>query len=256
MSAVKRKDPEVTFKSEFFDDLYELEANNFWFRSRNALIIWAFGKYFQNVGSFLEIGCGTGYVLNGIRSAFPNLKLSGSELFAEGLKFAKVRLKDVELIELDAKMLDEKDSYDVIGAFDVIEHIQEDELVLRQLHKACKSGILITVPQHMFLWSAIDDYSCHKRRYSRSELERKVEDAGFEIAYIGSFISLLLPILFVSRFQKKRLEEKDLMNELRLPKPINAVLEMVLSFERLLIKNGINFPAGGSLLLCARKVRR
>ena len=69
-----------------------------------------------------------------------------------------------------------RNEFDVIGAFDVLEHIADDELVLSQMHQAVRKGggIILTVPQHSFLWSEIDEYSRHVRRYSVSELKLKL----------------------------------------------------------------------------------
>ena len=80
------------FKPEYFARLAAIEPGHFWFRARNALIQWALGKYFPNAESFFEIGCGTGYVLAGIRENFPRMRLVGSDIFTDGLVFAKARL--------------------------------------------------------------------------------------------------------------------------------------------------------------------
>src|SRR6266496_642137 len=69
------------FEADYFATLAELEADNFWFRSRNRLLIWALQRYFGEANSFMEIGCGTGFVLSGIREALPKLTLFGSEIF-------------------------------------------------------------------------------------------------------------------------------------------------------------------------------
>ena len=63
------------FSAEYFTQLAKLEAGHFWFRSRNRLLIWALRRYFPHASSFLEIGCGTGFVLSGIRQEFPELML-------------------------------------------------------------------------------------------------------------------------------------------------------------------------------------
>jgi len=85
------------FDVEFFPKLMEVEAGNYWFECRNRLLVWALDRYFPKADSFLEIGCGTGFVLSGIRQEFPRLNLSGSEIFSEGLIFAEKRLPDVNL---------------------------------------------------------------------------------------------------------------------------------------------------------------
>src|SRR5688572_3870646 len=114
------------FAADEFEQLYELEESNFWFRSRNNLIKHLFGKYLGNRQSDVcEIGCGTGFVLKGLTS-LSNLSLSGSEIHVTGLKYAKKRLPHVELFQADATDLPFKNKYDAIGAFDVLEHITED----------------------------------------------------------------------------------------------------------------------------------
>ncbi len=76
------------------------------------------------------------------------------------------------MLQFDACAIPYKAEFDVIGAFDVIEHIEEDTAALTQMYQALKpgGGLLITVPQHRFLWSAVDEMSYHKRRYHRNEL--------------------------------------------------------------------------------------
>jgi SAM-dependent methyltransferase len=242
------------FELKLFEQLASLEAKNFWFRSRNQLVFWALKKYFPDAQSFLEVGCGTGYVLSGIETQFPDLKLQGSEIFTRGLNFASERLTNAELFQMDARNIPFDQEFDVIGAFDVIEHIQEDTLVLSELYRATKQGILLTVPQHPWLWSQADDYAHHVRRYRAQELKAKVEAAGFRIIRTTSFVSLLLPLMLASRLkQRKPQQDYDLTAELDLSKGLNSTLEFVMNIERKLIQMGISFPAGGSLLLVAHK---
>ena len=73
------------FKSTYFSDLAGLEKANFWFQSRNSLILWALKKYFPALSSIMEVGCGTGFVLSGVSEAFPSARLVGSEIFVAGL---------------------------------------------------------------------------------------------------------------------------------------------------------------------------
>lgn len=128
------------FEANFFAQLIKVEANNFWFRARNQLIIWALKRYFPNARNFLEIGCGTGFVLSGIQQAFPNMHLSGSEIFNQGLEFAKQRVIGADLFQMDARKIPFIDEFAVIGAFDVLEHIQEDTTVLNEIYKSTQRG--------------------------------------------------------------------------------------------------------------------
>jgi SAM-dependent methyltransferase len=239
-----------------FAELARLEAGNFWFRARNRLIEWALRRYFPGAQRFFEVGCGTGYVLAGIAEALPALAVTGSEAAAEGLAFAARRVPRATLLQTDARHVPFRHEFDVAGAFDVIEHIEDDDSVLRALGEAVRpgGGLLITVPQHRFLWSEFDARAGHVRRYRAAELSAKVIRSGFEIVRMTSFVTLLLPLMFVSRLaQRAPAPGYDPLAELRIARPLNWALERALDLERLLIRSGMSLPAGGSLLLVARR---
>ena len=244
------------FPSERYPVLARFESGNFWFRSRNKLILWILKRYFPGMKTFFEIGCGTGFVISSVASAFPDVSLSASEIDSAGLPFVRQKVERAEIFQMDARHIPFRDQFDVIGVFDVIEHIKEDEEVLNQIYNACKpgGGVIITVPQHPFLWSEVDVYSCHKRRYTKNELIAKIQRAGFEIVDTISFVSLLLPLMFLSRLMtKSKKEDFDPMRELSLPRFLSRILEGVMDFERILIRAGLRFPAGGSLLCVGKK---
>ncbi|MFQ3219018.1 MAG: SAM-dependent methyltransferase [Congregibacter sp.] len=246
------------FKEEFFAELANFEDNNFWFRSRNRLITWALGKYCHNFDSFLEIGCGTGYVLSGVAQVFPDKKTTGSEIFATGLGFAAKRLPDTNLIQMDARNIPFSQEFDVVGAFDVLEHIEEDERVLAQVYNTLKPNgyAVLTVPQHPWLWSKADVHACHVRRYTKSALHRKFEAAGFKIMRSSSFVSLLLPSMAISRLlvRNKKAENFNPLAEFKMAPWMNKTFFNILSIELAAIKAGINFPVGGSRLIVAKKI--
>ena len=244
------------FKDAYFQELVELEARNFWFRARNRLILWALGRYFPGAESFLEIGCGTGFVLSGVAVANPRIRLSGSEISSAGLGYAAGRIPGTDFFQMDARAIPFVEEFDVIGAFDVLEHIEEDDMVLRQMHRAVRpgGGVLLTVPQHKFLWSRTDEYACHVRRYSAQDLVAKVAAAGFRVERMTSFVSLLLPLMMAARARQPATDEQfDPLVELRIGGLANALLVKIMGIERLAIRAGLGFPAGGSLLLVARK---
>jgi len=245
-----------SYSPEFFQMLADLQAASFWFRARNRLIVWALRRHFPAARSFLEVGCGTGFVIEGIRAALPGLTITGSEIYTTGLEFARRRLGAVELLQLDASALPYSGEFDVIGAFDVLEHIEADQIVLQQMYQAARpgGGIILTVPQHMALWSMTDEHARHVRRYAAAELASKVSAAGFDVLRATSFVSLLLPLMAVSRRQLQREGEDRLLSELSIGGLLNSLFEATMTLERLLIERGVSFPIGGSLLLVARKL--
>lgn len=250
------EDKQEGFKPDFYETYAHLESGHFWFQARGRLITWALRKYAPRMSSFLEIGCGTGYVLGHVAKTFPKARLLGSEMFSTGLQFAATRLPGAEFVQMDARDIPFIDEFEGIGAFDVIEHIEDDTLVLQQMHRALKPGgvMLLTVPQHQWLWSQVDDYSCHVRRYAAADLHRKVEAAGFSIIRSSSFVSLLLPAMMISRGTKKqRRGETSETAELEVPKALNALFGFLMWLEYLLVRVGVSFPLGASRLLVARK---
>jgi ubiquinone/menaquinone biosynthesis C-methylase UbiE len=245
------------FPAGAHEHLFRAEPGHFWFRSRNKIILWALRKHFPDARNFFEIGCGTGFVLLGIRSAFQNIELYGSEIYRQGLQFAERRVPDAMLYQMDASHIPFRDHFDVIGAFDVLEHIEDDQSALTEMFKAVKKesgGIIVTVPQHNSLWSVVDEFSRHFRRYSAPELKAKAERAGFHVLKMSSFMSLTLPLLVAARLRQRNVKVKDFdpLSEFRVPRAINSALEAVLSLEREAIQRGLRWPAGSSLLLVAR----
>lgn len=245
------------FDPASFAVLAALEDRNFWFKARNRLILWALQRWQPDTRRHLEVGCGTGYVLSAVRRMFPHAVATGTEVFVAGLTHAAPRLPGVELLQMDARHIPYTDEFDSIGAFDVIEHIEEDERVLAQMCRAMKPGglLLLTVPQHRWLWSAQDEAAHHVRRYTASELREKVRLAGLQVEYETSFVSLLLPLMVISRARQRgrRAAVPSAGGELDLPWWLNATMEAVMGLERTLIKLGVRFPAGGSRMLVGRK---
>jgi hypothetical protein len=117
-------------------------------------------------------------------------------------------------------------------------------------------GIVLTVPQHRWLWSRVDDFARHKRRYARQELVEKVVRSGFQIGYTASFVSLLLPLMLASRWQKESSPDMDGQMEavgLKTGRLANVLLGAVMRIEWMLADAGLPLPFGGSLMLVARK---
>ena len=246
------------FNPEFFQLMVAVEPKHFWFVGRNRILMDVMHKYFPNPGDILEMGCGTGFVLSGLRVTFPRARLSGSDIFTEGLALTAQRVPSAFLFQMDARRIPFQEEFDLVGAFDVLEHIEEDEAVLTQMYQACKpgGGIVLTVPQHRWLWSRVDDFAHHKRRYARAELVEKVVRAGFRIEYTTSFVSLLLPLMLASRGLKKTGADMDEQMEavgLNIGRLANALLGAIMRIEWVLIRVGLSFPFGGSLLLVAKK---
>jgi SAM-dependent methyltransferase len=241
-----------------FDELAELEAGYFWFVTRNELIVGLANKYFPDARRFLEVGCGTGAVLRGLAASRRWQRLVGSELHPAGLAHARRRLpSDVEFVQMDARQIPAAGVFDLTGAFDVIEHIADDEGVLRGMRAATQpgGGIIVAVPQHPWLWSRADDIAHHERRYRRGELEAKLLRNGFEVLFSSSFTALLLPLMAASRLMEGGNEQEgDGFREFRLNRHVNDAFTAILRAEVRMTLAGWKWPAGGSRIVVGRAI--
>jgi SAM-dependent methyltransferase len=243
------------YDAAVFAELAALEPTSFWFRGRSKILVWALARHFPEAESFLEVGCGTGYTLASIRDGRPGLAVAGGDVHAEALEVARGRLPGVPLFKLDACALPFDEDFDVVGAFDVVEHIEDDLEALRNLAAAASpgGGVVLTVPQHPWLWSPVDDAARHQRRYTRKELVGKLRAVGLTPVAVTSFMSLLLPVMAAARKRATVAAEYDFRQEFELPRALDRALEGVVSAERSLLRAGLTFPAGGSLLAVARR---
>jgi SAM-dependent methyltransferase len=239
-----------------YDELHAAEGRHFWFISRSRLIAWAIRRYFPDARSLFDVGCGTGGVLTALRSALPRVRFAAADALLAGLAFARRQLPDVAFAQVDIRRLPYDREFDLIGVFDVLEHLDDDEHALREMYRSTNvgGGLIVTVPQHPFLWSALDEHSRHRRRYTRRDMLATIERAGYTVLRATSFMTLTLPAQLASRLRKQSLAALDPTAEMRLNPVVDRVLGAVCSAERAMIACGVSFPAGGSLLVIARRM--
>lgn len=246
------------FPAERFARLYDAELTNFWYRSRARIIKRLVLAKLSGAAEFLEIGCGTGSLLEFL-SHGTQFRLTGAEAYLDGLKRAKARLPDSEFVQLDAGRLPFQDRFDGVGLFDVLEHLDDDEGALRGVLRALKPGghVFATAPQHPSLWSANDDVAFHRRRYRRGELAAKFRRAGFQVEVENSFVTTLFPLLAISRLLNRRPPAGDpyeaVLRELELAPPLNAALGALMRVDEALIAAGARLPFGGSVVVVGRR---
>lgn len=236
--------------------LQQIQDDSFWFRARNLLIQDLVRRYFPKAQDVLEIGCGSGFVLAGLRTVLPAARLVGAEAYTSGLAYAARRVTaPSEFLQMDARALPYRGQFDLIGAFDVLEHIDEEDEPVAAMAQALKQsgGLLITVPQHRWLWSRVDEISCHRRRYEPGQLARLLRLHGFDVVRETSFVTLLLPLMLAHRAGPGRRADYKPEREFALPVAVQRVFEATLDLERWLIARGLRLPVGGSQVIVARK---
>jgi SAM-dependent methyltransferase len=233
----------ISYEADYLRILADQEERHFWFRSRRRIILDALQRWFPDAQSYLEIGSGTGYIARAIAEAFPTWRVVASDALAE---------RD-GCLRIDARSIPFTSEFDVLGAYDVLEHIEDDRAALNQFRAALRpgGGILLTVPQHTWLWSPADTYARHHRRYRRDELLCKLRECDFEVLGCTSFHTLNLPLFFLrSRFLRATVRDPESSIP---PAPVNWLLEQSMELDRMLIRAGARLPFGVSLMVAARR---
>ena len=234
-----------------YEQMAALDQRHWWYRARREVLAALIRrKALPPAGAkVLEIGCGTGHNL-AMLAEFG--EVDALELDPEARKIAEGRLgKPVLSAPLPQLKGVPRDHYDLIGAFDVIEHIDDDHAALMSIARRLKpSGKLVmTVPAHQWMWSAHDVVNHHVRRYSRSQLQQLIANTPLRLEAIGFFNSLLFPVAVAERMVSK-LRGKD-EADLKLPAaPLNAALEKAFALERHLVGR-VPLPSGLSLFAVA-----
>ena len=237
---------------------YDVESNlerfHWWFVGRRKLFKVLFSSLdLQNDLRIIDIGCGVGSNLRLLQSM--RSKLVGMDSEMHSLLLTKQNLPAVPLVNGDLMKLPVKaDAIDLILASDVLEHLDEDTLGIREIHRTLKreGKVLFTVPAFRSLWGVQDIVGMHKRRYSKKELMTKIEGEGFKIlrsSYFNFF--LFFPILIGRRILSLLGLRIESENQINLPL-INFFLKTVFSIEPHYLKY-FSFPFGVSIYCIAKK---
>src|SRR5262249_33632656 len=148
-----------------------------------------------------EVGCGTGVVLRALEPICRHGRLTGMDLYEEGLAAARRRLS-CKLIQGDIlRPPPLAEVFDVVGSFDMIAHLEDDRQALRKLAAKTRpgGGLVITVPANPRLWSYFDEANHHCRRYVPDDLAAKAEAAGFAVEYLSHFMATIFPLVWLKR---------------------------------------------------------
>ena len=233
-----------------YQQMAELDDRHWWYRARRRILAELIRREVRLPADarILEIGCGTGHNLQ-MLSGFGHV--DGLELDDEAAALSEKRLGRSILRSPLPQLADVADDYDLIGAFDVIEHIEDDHAALASIATKLKRGgkFMMTVPAHPWMWTAHDVANHHKRRYSKKALRSLVEGSPMRLDRIGYFNSLLFPLAVAERTVSK-LRGKDDGDVSLPPGALNRTLEAVFASERHLVGR-LPLPPGLSLFAVA-----
>lgn len=239
----------------YYAIFFEVQKKHWWFVAKKKIVldhICRFVSMRSDDVEILDIGCGSGLMLNALEQMG---KTSGMDMSDDAIGFSQqIFSGTVKKGFLPNNIPYSPESFSLITALDVIEHVDDDLATLIAIRERLKpeGQAVITVPACMFLWSEHDVLNEHKRRYSLLELKAKLHEAGFTIEKISYFNSLLFPLIVAARFINQVLGRKG-ANEVALPSaPLNFILEKIFGFERFILRF-LNFPIGVSVIAVVRK---
>ena len=240
---------------QVYSRMAAIEDRHWWFVARRRILDQVLRRCvtLPERAEILEAGCGTGGNLP-LLARFG--RVHALEPDAEARAFARAKGGfDIREGRLPAGLPYDPESFDLVAAFDVIEHVEDDRGSLEALAGLLRRDgwLLITVPAFPFLWSRHDVEHHHKRRYRRDEMLRRVTAAGLEPVRATYFNALLFPLIAAVRLLRKALGVEDGADDERVPAgPVNRLLETVFGWERHLVGR-VPLPLGVSLLVLARK---
>ncbi len=234
-----------------YEAMADLDQRHWWYRARREVLAQLIRRRVRPPprARLLEIGCGTGHNL-AMLSQFGTVDALEVDASARALAEKRLGRKvfDAPLPELSGVP---EQTYDMVAALDVVEHIEDDVATIDGIARRLRRGgrLLVTVPAHQWMWSAHDVVNHHKRRYSKRALKALITGSQLRLEAIGYFNSLLFPVAVAERLAAKLRgkEEADLSLP---PAPINQALERVFAAERALIGR-VPLPPGLSLFAIA-----
>ncbi|HEY0049773.1 MAG TPA: class I SAM-dependent methyltransferase [Pyrinomonadaceae bacterium] len=233
-----------------------VEDSHWWFVGRRLILESFLRQIHSALGArdsalkILDVGCGTGANLEMLAQfgAAEGVDVSDSALEfcrAKGLKTHK---------GLAEKLPFDDESFDLVTALDVVEHLDDDAAGLKEMHRVLKSGgrTLIFVPAFMWLWGVQDDISNHRIRYTKKQIVERLEKAGFEIerATYANW-TFFAPILAGRTLMKITGIKPESENNVNVS-ALNGVFGKLFGAERFWLKN-FDFPFGVSIVIVAKK---
>ncbi len=213
-----------------------VEGTHWWFVGRRAIIRSLIETRVrpEKRARILEAGCGTGGNL-ALLAEYGALEAFEYDELARDIARERSGI-GVQPGHLPDGIAQLTGPFELIALFDVLEHLEQDEVSLRALSAllAPDGKIILTVPALQFLWSSHDDLHHHHRRYSKGRLRGVLERADLHVEFISYFNSLLLPAAIIQRVASRFSKHEPVLDDLP-PKAVNALLARIFAAERVLL---------------------
>jgi SAM-dependent methyltransferase len=239
----------------FLDQYHDIERNHWWFRVRGRIIADLIRRHLSipTPLEILNVGAATGRSTELLQNFGHVQSLEYDQPCVDYCR----EVLHLDVIQGSITSLPYADaSFDLVCAFDVVEHVEDDRLAVSELLRVCKPGghVFITVPAFMSLWSEHDEVNFHFRRYRKPQLLGLFSNGTIHRA--SYFNTLLFPPIWLARRLGRLIKKKHSS-----PKPDNEwmqhpvtdkVFGSIFSLERWLLRM-TNLPFGVSLAIIWKK---
>lgn len=239
----------------FYDEYYEIEGRHWWFRGRRRIIESVLDKQLGATTTsrqMLDVGCGTGRMLSFLERWG---EVQGVDADAAAVDYSHQRgHHNVQQLHGSTLPFDDQ-SFDLVSAFDVLEHIDDDRGTAREMVRVLRPGgtVVVTVPAYMALWGAQDEISHHKRRYSRPQLHQLLSGAGLTVRRLSSFNTILFPPIAAIRLGRRLIpQSRELRSDFTMTEPgrTNEILVRAMGSEARILHR-FDLPFGVSMVALA-----
>jgi len=240
-------------RKDLYKELFEVENKHWWHDHKRKLIHQMINKFAEK-GKVLDIGAGTGKILSELK--IKDWEIEGIDGEKEAVKWSQKRGIKIQQADIEKKLGFNKNSFELILVLDVIEHLNNDRQVLKEINRVLKPrGIaIITVPAYQWLFNYWDKMLGHKRRYSRKSLKNIINLDMFKIEHLGYSSMFIFPVAIAVRLVKKltgKIKTSDFQTT-----PLAFISVPIIKFlnyiERMLL-SAISLPFGLSVICVIRK---
>ncbi len=238
---------------------FELERDHWWFQGMRA----AYGVLLQRAIprnqqaetlQVLNLGCGAGETSRWLQQ-FGHV--TSIDAAWDALAWAGKRALSNRVQGLAEQLPFRSHTFDLIAGLGLIEHIETDDVALREMARVCRPGglLLLLTSAHQFLWSHHDRANHHCRRYTAGQLRKLMVGAAWEpfcVSYVNMF---LFPVIVTIRVAQRATgwDVRQTSSDLAMPHPwLNAICRCLLYAEALWLRHG-TLPFGVSLVCLAKR---
>ncbi len=223
-----------------------------WYQARSALLRTALGRYAAGAASALDLGSADGPSVAWFRETVPHT--ASLDIDPRGLGHNGICGSGLALPFADG-------SFDVVSAFDVIEHLEPEETALAQIHRVLRPGgvLLLSVPAYQWAWTDHDVANGHHRRYTRPRARAAVQQAGFTVERATYAFTSVFPAFVAERMVRRLRSSRhthaaDIVDVPAIPTALHHALMALSRVDDAMLRRA-DLPFGSSVFLAARKQR-